>query len=146
MKLMALPAGFTLFQILVAASIMGLLAALGISRINARLDSMAVHGAAADIAGAFALARQAALVRSAYVAVHVDSGRRSVSVASGTDTLLKRLVGTVHGVSLRSNRDSMSYDPIGLGFGAANQSIIVSRGSAVDTVVISRLGRVRYRG
>jgi hypothetical protein len=31
-----------------------------------------------------------------------------------------------------------------LGFGAANQSILVERGAAVDTVVISRLGRVRH--
>ena len=138
--------GFTLIQLLLVLGIMSLVLALSLPRVNGGLDRIAVQGAAADVAGAFALARQIALTRGVYVAVHVDSARKSVSVAAGADTQLVRLVGLVHGVRIRSNRDSMSYNPIGQGFGAANQSIIVQRGTAVDTVVISRLGRVRYRG
>ena len=137
--------GYTLIQLLVAMGIMSLLVALGLPRISGSLEGIAVRGAAADIASAFALARNAALTRSVYVAVRIDSVRRSVVVSAGKDTLLVRRVGDAHGVKIQSNRDSMAYDPIGLGYGAANQSIIVTRGRSADTVVISRLGRVRYR-
>jgi prepilin-type N-terminal cleavage/methylation domain-containing protein len=141
-----LKSGFTLVQLLVVLGIISLLAALALPRLNGSLDRIAVQGASADIAAAFALARQAAITRSQYSMVRIDSLRRSVTVAVGSDTLLVRLLGTVHGVEVRSNRDSLSYDPLGHGYGAANQSIVVSRGSLADTVVISRLGRVRYRG
>ncbi len=138
--------GFTLMQLLVVLGVMSLLSALALPRINGAVNTIAVRGAAADVTGAFALARTVALTRSVYAAVHVDSARQSVTVATGADTLLVRLVGDAHGVKIRSNRDSMSYDPMGHGYGAANQSIVIARGSAMDTVVISRLGRVRYRG
>jgi len=137
--------GFTLLQLLVVIGVMFVLAAMGLPRISSSLDGIAVRGAATDVASAFALARNAALVRSAYVAVRIDSARRSVVVRMGSDTLLIRRVGDAHGVTIQSNRDSMSYSPIGHGYGAANQSIVVSRGRSADTVVISRLGRVRYR-
>jgi len=138
--------GFTLMQLLVVLGVMSLLSALALPRISGSLNAIAVRGAAADVTGAFALARTVAITRSVYVAVHVDSVRQSVAVAAGADTLLVRLVGDAHGVTIRSNRDSMSYDPIGHGYGAANQSIVITRGTVSDTVVISRLGRVRYRG
>jgi hypothetical protein len=37
----------------------------------------------------------------------------------------------------------MVYDPRGLGFGAANLSLVLSRGDAADTLTVSRLGRVK---
>lgn len=137
--------GLTLVEMLAAIAISGILFGLAIPRLGGRFDSIAVRGAASDVAGAFAIARHAAVARGAYVSVRIDSARRSVVVASGNDTLLRREIGVVHGAAIHSNRDSMAYDPVGLGYGAANQSIVVRRGSASDTVIISRLGRVRYR-
>jgi hypothetical protein len=37
----------------------------------------------------------------------------------------------------------VAYSATGLGFGASNASLVVSRGAAADTVSISRTGRVR---
>jgi hypothetical protein len=37
----------------------------------------------------------------------------------------------------------MSYAPTGMGYGAANLSVVVRRNAAVETVYVSRLGRVR---
>jgi hypothetical protein len=40
-------------------------------------------------------------------------------------------------------RDSIAFYPSGLGYGAANTRLIVSRGAAAETVTVSRAGRVR---
>ena len=44
---------------------------------------------------------------------------------------------------LRPTRDSMTYYPNGLALGGANLSIVVTRGSAAETVLVSREGRVK---
>jgi hypothetical protein len=46
-------------------------------------------------------------------------------------------------VSMVATRDSMAYLPSGLGYGAANMSVFLERGDRLDTISISRLGRVR---
>jgi prepilin-type N-terminal cleavage/methylation domain-containing protein len=140
-----LRSGLTLLELLVTLALVTILASFALSNLNRRLDRIAVRGAAAEITSAFALARHAAVSRGAYVTVHVDSGYRSVTVTDGMDTLLARPLGLVHGVHVSSNRDSLAYGPLGHGFGGSNQSIVVQRGTAVDTVVVSRLGRVRWR-
>jgi hypothetical protein len=52
-------------------------------------------------------------------------------------------VGAAHGVTLRASRDTLTFAPTGLGHGASNTTIVVSRGRRADTLVVSRLGRVR---
>jgi Tfp pilus assembly protein FimT len=137
--------GISAPELVAVLTITGLLLTLALPQLSGRLDRMAVHNAAADVSSAFAIARQTAIARGRYVTVAVDSATRAVRVTMGADTLQTRHVGVVHGVDIRSNRDSLSYDPIGHGYGASNQSIFVTRGAAAETVVVSRLGRVRYR-
>ena len=52
-------------------------------------------------------------------------------------------LGSSHGVMLSASRDSMAYAPNGLGYGAANLTIILRRGESAETIFVSRLGRVR---
>jgi hypothetical protein len=47
-------------------------------------------------------------------------------------------------VSLGTTRDSIVFDARGLGYGAANLTLVARRGSAAETLVVSRLGRVRH--
>jgi prepilin-type N-terminal cleavage/methylation domain-containing protein len=137
--------GITLVELIATLGLLGLLASFALARIGGQLDILAVRAAASDVAGAFALARNAAIAKGTYATVFTDSSRRTVTVALGPDTLLVRPLGIVHGITIRSNRDSLAYNPIGHGYGASNQTVVLSRGAAIDSVVVSRLGRVRYR-
>jgi prepilin-type N-terminal cleavage/methylation domain-containing protein len=137
--------GLTLVELLAVLSILALIATFALTRFGRQLDRLAVQSAAADVAGAFALARNGAIARTTFATVYTDSSRHSVTVVIGGDTVLSRSFGAVYGVALRSNRDSLTYDQIGHGYGASNQTIVLARGQAVDSVVLSRLGRVRYR-
>jgi hypothetical protein len=38
----------------------------------------------------------------------------------------------------------VTYSPTGLGFGASNLTLVITRRQTTDTVVVSRLGRVRH--
>ena len=67
----------------------------------------------------------------------------AVTVFAGPDTIERRPLGTVHGVRLTVTRDSIAYAANGMGYGAANTRVILSRGAAAETVTVSRLGRVR---
>jgi len=53
-------------------------------------------------------------------------------------------IGAEHDVQLSASRVRMSYSPTGIGYGAANLSVVVRRSAVVDTVFVSRLGRVRH--
>jgi Tfp pilus assembly protein FimT len=131
-------------EVTVVVAIIALIGAIGIPALLRRLDRSKVRHATSEVVSALALARTTAVAREARVSVIFDSTRSAIIVAVGQDTLVARMVGDIYGVTLRSNRDSAVYGPTGLGYGAANQSVILQCGSAVDTVLISRLGRVRH--
>ena len=136
--------GLTLLEITIVIAIIALVGAIATPALLHRLDRARVRHATSEILGTLGLARSMAVARESPVTVTFDSARATVTVADGADTLVSRMLGAIYGVGIRSNRDSLVYGPTGLGFGAANQSVVVTRGSASDTVIISRLGRVRH--
>jgi hypothetical protein len=75
--------------------------------------------------------------------VALDTAGGVARLVAEDGPLLARPLRDVYGVRLAANRDSMAYDGRGLGVGAANLSIVVRRGAVAETVVVSRLGRVR---
>jgi len=90
-----------------------------------------------------AAARAAASRRSAYTSFVADPRTGHLRVVSGGEVLLERDLQRSRGVRLEASRESVTFAPGGLGWGAANTTVIVSRGARSDTVVMSRLGRVR---
>jgi hypothetical protein len=75
--------------------------------------------------------------------VLLDTAAATLLVRAGADTAMQRDLHARHGITLSATRDSMSFAPDGLGYGAANLSVISRRGSAAETVFVSRLGRAR---
>lgn len=135
-------AGFTLPEMLIILTILGIVMAIAIPGARAGLDRVSVRSAAGDVRATLNYARMLAMVGGLPVAVEVDSVG-TLRVRRGDERILDRAVGHAHGVRLARTRDSLTYDPRGFGHGAANLSILVSRGASAETVFVSRLGRVR---
>jgi Tfp pilus assembly protein FimT len=137
-------AGFSVIELTAVVTVLGLLFALAIPRFAAMRDSAAVHSAAGDIGSTFALARASAVARRAVTAVIVDTVAGELLVRCGGETIVRRTIRGSYGVTVHANRDSVVYDSRGLGYGVSNVTLLVRRGTFVDTLSMSRLGRLRY--
>ena len=121
-----------------------MLTAIAVPQAAKLLDRIRVRGAVTDIESVFSAARHLAITRSTQSTVEVDTSARTLYVSVGADTVRRRDVGSEHGVRISASRVRMSYSATGLGYGAANLSVVVRRNAAVDTVFVSRLGRIRH--
>jgi prepilin-type N-terminal cleavage/methylation domain-containing protein len=136
-------AGFTLPELGVVLAVVGLTLAIAAPRVMALQHRLAAQGGASLLTRALLDARHVAVRRSMRTAVHVDTAAGIVTLAAGPDTLAVHDLHELFGVSLTATRDSIAYTATGLGYGASNARFLVVRGSAVESVTVSRLGRVR---
>lgn len=130
-----------LIAVLVLTAIM---LAVAVPRMHRVVERAAVRGAVADIVATLSTARQLASAGGRGVAVSIDAPRATIHVTRSGDTLVTRALGRLFGVALEATRDSLAYDARGLGSGASNLTFVIVRGITIDTVVVSRLGRVRW--
>jgi prepilin-type N-terminal cleavage/methylation domain-containing protein len=135
---------FTIIELTVTLCMLSILSAIAIPWTGDVLDRVRVRSATTDIGSLFTAARHIAIARVAQATVEIDTVGRVIAVSVGRDTLRKREIGTAHDVLLSASRTRMSYSATGVGYGAANLSVVVRRNRAVDTVFVSRLGRVRH--
>ncbi|GAC1514758.1 MAG: hypothetical protein NVS1B4_03220 [Gemmatimonadaceae bacterium] len=130
-----------LLVVMAIAATIGAVALPGFARLR---DAAQVHAATHDLVASLAGARGHALRSGIRTAVRIDGRTGTVAVTAGVDTLSRRMLGALYGITLRASRDSLAYDGRGMGVGAANTSVAIHRGDADDTVFVSRLGRVRH--
>lgn len=135
--------GATLPELILALTIIGMVGTIAIPRAVGLRDRMSVRAAALETISTFALARRWAISRSSRTAITFDTAGAALTVRSFSDTIARRRLASSHGVTLSVSRDSMAYAPNGLGYGASNLTVLLRRGSAAETIVVSRLGRVR---
>ena len=133
--------GMTQLELIVVLIVGGILTALAVPRLVRLRDASSVRAAMTDVGAAFATARQAAVTRRTSVAVVFDTAAGTLRVSSVGETILRRSLRAAYAVSIGANRDSAVYDARGLGFGLTNLSLTVRRGTFVDTLTMSRLGR-----
>lgn len=134
---------FTLLETLIVVTIITLLAGVAIPRTRRLLDGIAVQAAGDEVVAALELARHSAMTRGERITVFLDTAPARLTMLAGTDTLRYRNENATHGVAFSASRRSVVYSQLGLGFGVSNLTLRVSRGAAADTIVVSRLGRVR---
>lgn len=134
----------TLVELLLVVTIIGLITISGVRALARQLDHLAARAAIAEAAAAMARARDEALAQHLPVYLRIDTAEASIALRARGELVALYALGRTHGVALRTTRDSITFDVRGLGYGAANLTLVARRGSAAETLVVSRLGRVRY--
>jgi len=135
--------GVTLLELTLALAILGVVSSIAIPGMVRTRDRAAVHGATSALVSTLADARHQALRWQRRTAVRFDTATAATVVHAGADTLTRIPLRDIYQVSLDATRDSIAFYPSGLGYGAANTRLIVSRGAAAETLTVSRAGRVR---
>jgi prepilin-type N-terminal cleavage/methylation domain-containing protein len=131
---------FTLLELLIVCVIIGVALGIAAPRIRSISDSLAVEAAARSAVHMFATARLVALRdRGAELRVDADGMRLLVRGR----IVRERQLAADHGVRVRTTVTSIRYAATGLGLGLSNGTVYITRGRAADTIVVSRLGRVR---
>jgi hypothetical protein len=136
-------AGVSLVELVLVLIVLGLVTAIGVHELRLQVDRAAVRGAVAEAASVVARARDEARAQRSMVDLRIDTIGGAILLRSHGRRLAYHALGHAHGVSLSTTRDSILFDPRGLGYGAANLTLVARRGGAADTLVVSRLGRTR---
>jgi type IV fimbrial biogenesis protein FimT len=144
--------GFTFVEILVAISIMAVIAAIGIPRIRDALKKQSVRSARAATQTLVATARGAAVARGCRATLQMRSdGRMWVTacrnVAGLAATLLDTLggiqqIGSQFGVTVAPSRDSISFDARGLNVDFLRVVVQFQSSGISDSSVINEVGKV----
>ena len=136
--------GHTLVELCLVLTLVALLASIAIRQATRYLDRAATRSAVAEAATVVLRARDQAMAQRTPVSVRFDTAAATLELRVRGVVLSRAALGHAHGVALSSTRDSLAYDVRGLGYGAANLTMIARRGAAAESLVVSRLGRVRW--
>ncbi|HJR68057.1 MAG TPA: type II secretion system protein [Gemmatimonadaceae bacterium] len=133
----------TAIETIVVLSIVSLMIAIVVPTLSRLRDGIAVRNATAEATSAFAIARRTAILRATTTGIGIDRPPGFITVTTAGEMLLQRNLEEAYGVTLSSTRDSTAYSALGHGFGAANLSLVIARGTVAETIFVSREGRVR---
>jgi type II secretory pathway pseudopilin PulG len=137
-------AGLTLVELCLVLTIIGLVTTIAVRQLGLYVDRAAAHAAVLEAAGLVARARDEAVAQRALVSVRFDTVADVLELRMRGAVLSRAALGHTHGVAISANRDSLTYDVRGLGYGASNLTLVARRGRAADSLVVSRLGRLRW--
>ena len=136
----------TLIELTITLALMSLVLAIAMPPLVGTTERWRLRAAAADVVNALVLTREAALARGTTATFVIDLARGEVRVTCGADTIARRAIAALHGVTLAASGDSVRFGPDGLASGVSNITVLIVRGARVDSVVVSRLGRIRWTG
>lgn len=137
--------GFSLLELVVRLALMGVLAALAVPRLAGVLDWLAVSRAAGEVTTVLATGRHAAIQHAGRmrVVIGVDSLRLDHWGAAGWERVARWSGPHEYGVALAVSNPEVVFGATGIGYAASNTKIVLQRGSHVETITVSRLGRVK---
>ena len=136
--------GVTLIEMVLALVVMGLLASWAVPKLSAWADWIAVESATREVTSFYAAARFAAAQRGTRIRVQFAADSLRAVFEGRRDSVFRVRPGPrARGVSLTASQTVVRIGPSGYGWAAGNTSVVLKRGKLVDSVIISRLGRVR---
>jgi prepilin-type N-terminal cleavage/methylation domain-containing protein len=142
------PRGFTLLELMIGLAILAIMTLTAIPSINRVGDRAQVKSARTAMFNHLAAARQAAQHGGRLVVFKVSGGivwsegepRLVAAFGSTRDTLAMNDLAAEFRVGVTSTLDSVVFDPRGYGTGAGK--VRLSRGAAIDSLVVTGLGSV----
>lgn len=138
--------GVTLVEMLIVLAVMGLLASWAVPKLSAWSDWIAVETASREVAAFYSAARFAAAQRGTRIRVQFAPDSLRATFEGRRDSLFRVRAGPLsRGVSLHASQAVVRIGSSGYGWGAGNTTLVLRRGKALDSIIISRLGRVRWR-
>jgi prepilin-type N-terminal cleavage/methylation domain-containing protein len=140
--------GFSLVEVAIVLLIIALLTAVGLPRLGPLLDRIATDQAAREITTALAVGRHGAVMQAtrARVTIAVDTLRVDRLKAGGAREWEPWWRGPGPAdlrVQLEVSNPVVVFGPTGMGWSASNTKVVLRRGSQVETITVSRLGRVK---
>jgi prepilin-type N-terminal cleavage/methylation domain-containing protein len=143
--------GFTLIEMLIVVVIIGLVGIISLPKLNAAFAQTNVLSAKTRVAALYSAARARAVSRNQTAILRVNGNqvyvyarpRRNTPIGANTiDTVVRPVnLSTLFGVTLGGGVDSARIAPTGLGLDSA--VITLSKYPSLDTLYISRYGRVQ---
>jgi Tfp pilus assembly protein FimT len=134
----------TLPELVLTITLLAILSAITVPPLAGVTSRWRVRAASTDIVNALVLAREVALARGVSAAFVVDAPRGEIRVTCGGDTVVRRAISAQHGVTIAASGDTVRYAPDGLATGVSNMTVLVVHCTRIDSIVVSRLGRVRW--
>jgi prepilin-type N-terminal cleavage/methylation domain-containing protein len=137
--------GFSLVELAIVLCIITVLAAAGLPRLRPFLDRIATDHAARDVTTALALARHGAVVQGMRARLTIAADTLRIDrLEEGGWTPWKRRPGPADlAVGIEVSNPVVVFGPTGMGWGASNTKVVLRRGSQVETITVSRVGRVK---
>jgi prepilin-type N-terminal cleavage/methylation domain-containing protein len=136
--------GLSLLELLVVLAIFASILATLVPVTGPVLDRLAVSQSVTDIATVVSVARWSAVAHGSTVRIQFSQDSLVAVFEGASDSVFLTLPGPARrGVRLAVSRPVIRFWPNGTGFGAANTTLVLTRGRAADSLAVSRLGRVR---
>jgi prepilin-type N-terminal cleavage/methylation domain-containing protein len=137
--------GFSLTELAVGLLIVAVLTLIGLPRLGPTLDRIAADRAAQEVTMGMAVARAAAVSYGtrARLVIAADSLRVDRLESAGWMPWWRRPGPADLGVQLEVSNPVVTFGPTGMGWGVSNTKVVLRRGSQVETITTSRIGRVK---
>ena len=138
--------GVTLIEMVVVLVLIGVLAGWAVPKVSAWADWIAVEGASREVAEFYSAARFAAAQRGTRIRIQFAADSLRAVFEGGRDSVFRVRPGPrARGVGFTVSQAVVRVGSTGYGWAAGNTTVVLRRGKFVDSVIISRLGRLRRR-
>lgn len=143
--------GFTLIEMLIVMTLIGVVSAFSVPRVANTLRREAARSARREIATQVMRARNAAAQRGCRATLHINSSSDRVWVTvckttgTGVDTIGTITdVATRYKVNMIATADSLPFAANSLGLGTATIAVAFARGTYWVTMAITPVGRATW--